>query len=259
MHQRMPHIQTGYRRPPRSVWELLLSVFAVHNETGNIWTHLAASGYFIAATVRMIMDFAGDERPPEQFWVLLLLCATSLCLVCSSLYHLCACGGRCVSGCMLSADRVGILVLIATSFISGIALGYKCFPRLKVLYLFFSLGIAATLSFVLALPQYATRLHCVFITCVGLGLVPAIHFLILADRQSIDLVVPYLVGMFGFYAAGAAFFVTKWPESRWPGRFDIWGQSHQLWHLCVLLAATSWVRGAHAFAEHFARLECEGG
>jgi adiponectin receptor len=33
---------------------------------------------------------------------------------------------------------------------------------------------------------------------------------------------------------GVVVYVLRWPERRWPGRFDIVGQSHQLWHVFIL-------------------------
>eukprot|EP00435_Cladocopium_sp_Y103_P048002 s39_g14.t1 len=45
--------------------------------------------------------------------------------------------------------------------------------------------------------------------------------------KEIACVLPYLLQMFGFYGLGAIFYVSRWPECRWPGYFDIIGHSHQ--------------------------------
>ena len=34
------------------------------------------------------------------------------------------------------------------------------------------------------------------------------------------------------YLLGALLFATRFPERLAPGRFDYWGQSHQIHHLC---------------------------
>merc|ERR1719247_3557489 len=96
-----------------------------------------------------------------------------------------------------------------------------------------------------------------FVCCVALGLLPAIHFICISPSSDVALAVPYLLAMFGFYAAGAFVYIRKWPESRWPGRFDIFGQSHQIWHICVVLAAVSWVHGCHVFLKTFTKSHCE--
>lgn len=36
---------------------------------------------------------------------------------------------------------------------------------------------------------------------------------------------------------------SRWPESIYPGRFDIWGHSHTLWHIFVVLSIVAHVVG----------------
>lgn len=263
VYQRVPFIVRGYRPRPRSTAALLRTLFTVHNETGNIWTHLLPFGYYSIRALQVSRDLAHGEDPSgdrvalvEFVWVLVILLATSVCLLNSWSYHLCSCSDRGFSECMLRVDRAGIVCLVAASYASGIALGYRCAPRLRVFYLFFSAGVAAALTFAMARPQLIGNIQSFFITCVGLGLLPAAHMLCISPWEDIAVVAPYLAAMFGWYGIGAAFFVSRWPECRWPGRFDIWGHSHQLWHTCVLFAAASWIRGIYAMAFHFGALDC---
>mmetsp|Transcript_70896 Transcript_70896/g.166365 ORF Transcript_70896/g.166365 Transcript_70896/m.166365 type:complete len:99 (-) Transcript_70896:13-309(-) len=79
-----------------------------------------------------------------------------------------------------------------------------------------------------------------------MGLLPAVHFLAISTSKETSCVLPYLLKMFGSYGAGACFYFARWPERCWPGSFDIIGHSHQFWHLFVLLAAVSWLRGCSA-------------
>lgn len=55
-----------------------------------------------------------------------------------------------------------------------------------------------------------------------------------------------LYGMSGIAQepTGANKFQTKVPERFAPGRFDVWGSSHQIFHICVLLGAASHLAGA---------------
>jgi hypothetical protein len=40
MHDDTPFIHTGYRKMPiNSIWRSFLSVFTIHNDTMNFWTH----------------------------------------------------------------------------------------------------------------------------------------------------------------------------------------------------------------------------
>ena len=38
--------------------------------------------------------------------------------------------------------------------------------------------------------------------------------------------------------AGASMYARRWPECRFPGKFDLVFSSHQLFHICVVVAAT---------------------
>jgi predicted membrane channel-forming protein YqfA (hemolysin III family) len=58
-----------------------------------------------------------------------------------------------------------------------------------------------------------------------------------------------------FHCLSAAALLTtgqiRWPERSFPGAFDIWGSSHQIFHVFVLLAAMTHLYGmAKAFDYH---------
>ena len=39
----------------------------------------------------------------------------------------------------------------------------------------------------------------------------------------------------GFGIGGAVLYAIKWPERRFPGRFDCFGNSHNIFHFCVVI------------------------
>ena len=39
--------------------------------------------------------------------------------------------------------------------------------------------------------------------------------------------------MYFMFALGLFFYLSNFPERYYPGKFDIWFQSHQLWHVFV--------------------------
>jgi len=68
-------------------------------------------------------------------------------------------------------------------------------------------------------------------------------------RKSIGLDWIVLQGV--LYIAGAGLYAARVPEKWAPGRFDIWGSSHQIFHVLVVLAATSHLVGlVKAFDHH---------
>jgi adiponectin receptor len=46
-----------------------------------------------------------------------------------------------------------------------------------------------------------------------------------------------------FNTLGAIVYVLRFPERRWPRRFDIFGASHQLMHCAIIIAGLAWLAG----------------
>lgn len=60
-------------------------------------------------------------------------------------------------------------------------------------------------------------------------------------RKSVGL--DWVVLQGALYIAGAGLYAARIPEKWAPGRFDIWGSSHQIFHVLVVLAAASHLVG----------------
>lgn len=60
-------------------------------------------------------------------------------------------------------------------------------------------------------------------------------------RQTIGLDWVVLQGL--LYILGAGIYAARFPERLRPGTFDIWGSSHQIFHVLVVLAAMSHLVG----------------
>lgn len=76
---------------------------------------------------------------------------------------------------------------------------------------------------------------------VGLGVfgaVPLTHLLFFHDFDPVAVRLYQSVALMGaVYGMGVLVYATRFPEAVAPRRFDIFGASHQLWHVFVLLAA----------------------
>jgi len=54
----------------------------------------------------------------------------------------------------------------------------------------------------------------------------------------------------GFYVFGACIFALKWPERRFPFVFDNFGNSHNIFHICVVMGAVmTWWGSVRVFHE----------
>lgn len=70
------------------------------------------------------------------------------------------------------------------------------------------------------------------------GVIPAVHALVIHwDHKPIIVALGYELAMAVFYATGAGFYVSRIPERWKPGKFDIAGHSHQIFHVFVVLGA----------------------
>ncbi|KAK4055237.1 hypothetical protein OIV83_000517 [Microbotryomycetes sp. JL201] len=143
-------------------------------------------------------------------------------------------------------DYLGIVVLISGTFVPAVRYGFFCDPHLRTLYISaIYIAGAGTAYTVLApharTPEYRRFRAWVFI---GMGLsavVPVGHAVVRygLERASQSLSLQWLA-LGGFlYILGAVLYAERVPERFAPGRFDIVGASHQIFHVLILLAAWS--------------------
>jgi adiponectin receptor len=83
---------------------------------------------------------------------------------------------------------------------------------------------------------------------VAMGLsavVPVLHGLALYGHAHLRRVIAlhWLVAQGALYIAGAGLYAARVPERLWPGRFDLLGSSHQIFHVFVVAAAAVHLHG----------------
>lgn len=134
------HIWTGYR-PNLSSFGCMLSLFKIHNESGNIWSHAIGFGVVIYILVRHYFHEktswpSSDIITSSDLVIELYLIAAGVCLLLSTVYHMgncCQDESTCIL--LLRGDVLGVAILIATSFLPGVYFGFACFASLQKSYL----------------------------------------------------------------------------------------------------------------------------
>uniref|UniRef100_A0A0D9VQT7 Heptahelical transmembrane protein 4 n=1 Tax=Leersia perrieri TaxID=77586 RepID=A0A0D9VQT7_9ORYZ len=281
----------------RSEWPIkqaLLSAFAVHNETINVWTHLIGFFMFLALTVcaatmvpmesSMSASLATSNHTGNPMVLMTMnhgtngvqslrnvsvaveselaavaalsgghqvaqwpfyayLCGAMFCLLMSSACHLLACHSEHASYVLLRLDYAGITGLIVTSFYPLVYYTFLCDPFFRTLYLGFitlfgAAAVAVSLMPVFEAPELRWARAGLF-ACMGAsGLVPIVHkMLVFGARPEAVLTTGYEMVMGAFYLAGVVVYATRVPERWMPGRFDLAGHSHQLFHVLVIAGA----------------------
>lgn len=165
------------------------------------------------------------------------------CLLSSSICHLLSCHSERLSYIMLRLDYAGIAALISTSFYPPVYYSFMCNPFFCRLYLGFItiFGIATIIFSLLPVfqnPEYRTFRASLFFGMGVSGAAPILHKLILySDQPEALQTTVYEIVMGAFYGIGALIYATRIPERWKPGRFDIAGHSHQLFHVLVVAGA----------------------
>ncbi|KAD7117774.1 hypothetical protein R6Q59_005694 [Mikania micrantha] len=182
-------------------------------------------------------------RPITRWPFFAFLGGAMFCLLASSLCHLLCCHSKRLSYIMLRLDYAGIAALISTSFYPPVYYSFMCHPFFCNLYLSFItlLGIATVMVSLLPVfdrPEYRNIRTALFLGMGLSGAGPIFHKLILFWNQPEALYTTgYEVLMGAFYGMGSLIYATRIPERWMPGKFDIAGHSHNLFHVLVVAGA----------------------
>jgi len=247
------YIHCGYRKN-LSFANCLRSIFRWHNESGNIWTHLIAAIAFVGICIEtMFLDMS--EAPfIHKFVIFIYLLGAIFCFFSSTIYHTFMCHSEGMINFVAKIDYSGISALILGSFYPPLFYSFYCHP--VPLWIYITLITILGLSG-LILPMsecyHKDSAHVFRVMLLAgmslLGVVPALHARFYVHQPDIGLDGLLNKGllsndeiylrvnlMYLLYALGLAFYLTRFPESTWPGKFDHLLHSHQIWHVFVVAA-----------------------
>ncbi|OXB80454.1 UNVERIFIED_CONTAM: hypothetical protein H355_004287 [Colinus virginianus] len=236
----------GHRPPMPSFRACFKSIFRIHTETGNIWTHLLGCVFFLCLGIfymfRPNMSFVAPVQ--EKVVVGLFFLGAILCLSFSWLFHTVYCHSEGVSRLFSKLDYSGIALLIMGSFVPWLYYSFYCNPQPCFIYLIVIcvLGIAAIIVSqwdMFATPQYRGVRAGVFLGLGLSGVIPTLHFVISEGLLKAATMgqIGWLALMACLYITGAALYAARIPERFFPGKCDIWFHSHQLFHVFVVAGA----------------------
>ncbi|KAL0956629.1 hypothetical protein HGRIS_002764 [Hohenbuehelia grisea] len=262
-----PFVRGGYRFIPLERWPLILmSLFALHNETLNIHTHLipfvlwtyhslpslpalttlpflSVLSYFPALPLHTT-PFIADT--PELLFTAFAL----LCLFSSAVWHTMAgCADHKSMEFCARVDYVGIGWLISASVGTVVHYGFRdCHPFLRDVFLAccFLTGLAGNVfPFMDWFNRYEYRGYRIaFFVALALSSVAPLAALVWTHslRDMIRFVVPIMPSV-GSYLIGLIFYAShvpeRWLPERWGSKLDsIGGGSHCIWHCFIVLAVS---------------------
>ncbi|CAO3591255.1 unnamed protein product [Absidia cylindrospora] len=255
------YIHTGYRflSTPGDCFH---SWLYLHNESGNIFTHLIGFMVFLGIGIYELFYSNLLSDVPMFDWVIftIFFLAACKCLMCSTVWHT-------LSGIndyhtftrMACLDYVGISTLICASLLLCEYYGFYCNEPWRNTYLVGTGSLAlvgVTMPFMPWFDRPESRWIRIgfFVALASSGVFPIGHlFAVYGPSQVISWIAPVLKSL-SCYGLGVIVYGNQFPERIWPGKFDHFGHSHQWWHLFVCggiwwnyMAATSFVAQRNEF------------
>ncbi|XP_076441256.1 membrane progestin receptor alpha-B-like [Babylonia areolata] len=246
---REPYILTGYRLSNQPWCYYIGSLCWIHNETVNVWTHLTGCVLLVvhAAVLGMRLDSFRDLRAG------LVVAFTLTCFISnlfSSLAHLLHSRTAKHHYLLYFVDYAGICIY---NFGNGIDALYSCstaeeYRTVKTFFLPL-LMVCCYISFVAILvarlkfqgTKYE-RKRKVVMTLIYLVLMCLIAWPIISryvrcfrDEDCSVSSLNHITVIFVFFVLDGVSFTALLPEKLRPGMFDIWGHSHQWFHVLVMI------------------------
>ncbi|KAJ7282836.1 hemolysin-III related-domain-containing protein [Mycena rebaudengoi] len=250
-----PFVGASYRFIPLERYPALAaSVFALHNESLNIHTHLLPLVLCAYLLLHPAAPLPSDPlEPPERLFAAFVM----LCLACSVLWHTMAgCAHFRAMDFCARLDYVGIGWLISVSIATVVYYGYTCHPAAGYPFLALCLvcGVAGNvLPFMQWFNEYENRLWrlAFFLTLSFSALCPLAGIALLHSYGEMLRWAAPITPSLLYYVLGLVFYAAQVPERfltpRWRARFDRVGLgSHAIWHCCIVLAMNAHREGLHA-------------
>ncbi|KAG8626023.1 hypothetical protein KVT40_006424 [Elsinoe batatas] len=246
-------IQTSYRPVSGSVKACFQSWTYLHNETFNIFSHLIPATFtsmaLLVADHVFLTCYPQATLQDRAILTFYLLCVI-ICFGISAVYHTMLNHSARLSHAWTKVDFCGILALIFGDFITGEYVSFYCEPHLRNWYWALITGFTVMTAYVVLHPNYQgpthRRLRLFCFASLGLSaFAPIVHALVLFDAEDLA----KRSGLNYYYAEGAIVLVaviiyaSRYPEKASPGTFDIWGASHGIFHVLVVVATMVHFRG----------------
>lgn len=244
-----PYILTGYIQNIKTPQQALHSLFYLHNESLNIWTHLLGLLSFTYLLTTKSLQNQKTGLKTDFYPIAVYLITVITCLSLSTIYHTFKPVSLKTQKVLQRLDMAGISILIFGSTFAADCYFFYC--EISLWWIYVSLSFFS--CFAVFVVMLFEKMHSPEMNHVkglsygvlgvvnGMGILQWMYLSIFADQRNSFL--PFNKGYFGtvfmgvLYLTGLTFYIKKFPEKYYPGRFDFFGQSHSIFHVFVLLAA----------------------
>lgn len=256
-------ILNGYRPQLKSYHLCVLSWFRLHTETGNIWTHLIAFiaslaylAYYMSLTIGADIEF-------EIFFILFYFAAAINCWLFSVCFHTFRCHSPRVLRRSECLDYFGILVFAVSAFLPVIYFLFRCDTLWRYIYLGALLILSIGILFLISWEPFSKDKYRIYkvIAFSSLSLclfLPLIHASLQFGMEEI-LGIDALQALINFCIAASIaiiIYLAQFPERIMPGKFDIWGHSHQLFHIVTAIGGWLQLQAIFEMQQYASQTDC---
>jgi len=238
-------LRKGHRPPLPTFRECFKSIFRIHTETGNIWTHLLGVVAFIGLASFFLAMPHTEINLQEKMVFSCFFAGAIVCMGLSFTFHTVCCHkNKSIGRLFAKFDYCGIAFLTVGSFVPWLYYSFYCDFKPKIVYLsiVILLGILAVIVSLwdkFGQPRYRFLRAGIFIFFGLSGIAPATHYSIMNGwKLSIEEAnLGWLILMGALYITGALLYAFRIPERFFPGKVDIVFHSHQIFHCFVIAGA----------------------
>ncbi|VDK35473.1 unnamed protein product [Taenia asiatica] len=219
-----PYILKGYRRNTDFLGSLH-SLFWLHNESFNCWSHILG--------IPMVLFFFFEEYSTSSNPLMYMYLFSCLCFVLgSSFAHTFCCYGRFSRDAYFTVDYAGLAIFTCGSGIAYVAFSFP-------IELFTKPG-ALSLSFLDTVLRGVLRVSA--FAAPGVIMSSPVLFKIYTCYCGANSYPPHYCDsaviwpkQFSACIISIIFYVSRFPEHLYPGKFDYFGHSHNVFHIGALL------------------------
>ena len=176
----------------------------------------------------------------------------------SAYYHNCHCISKVAMDLYLKFDLAGIAIMIGGSATPVLYYAFMCKEYTAHKWIYLGLVWAASIGALFVVMSPSSRnstnnwIFALSFIAAGCSALPGVVHLIFYMEEQYVRQFPYWIFLLAgaFYVFGACIFAMKWPERRFPFIFDNFGNSHNIFHVCVVIGAVmTWWGSVRIFHE----------
>ena len=228
---------------------------STNNFTGSISEYIDDLSYKLSNIQGQLLELMEMEQLPlgekkyaksngiKRWPIFVMLSTAIICLGFSALFHLVGTLSKEVHSVFSRLDYAGISLLIAGSCYPPYFYFFHCEHFLRNAYLTF-ISVFAVSVFLYSLtsdfhmPKRRTLRGSLFL-CLGLSAaIPIFHLLLFKSSikgfEGMPRLVFWYIGGIS-YVSGALMYIKRIPERFFPGLFDLFGSSHQIFHCLIVV------------------------